>query len=108
MSFDIGGMMEKIRNMQTEMEETKRRLKEIKVSAESGGGMVKVTMSCDTRLKSIEIDDALLKADDKAMMEDLIVAATNKAIEEVEKTVEKEMGKMKNGMPNIPGLNLGF
>jgi len=108
MSFDIGGMMDKIRNMQTEMEETKRRLKEIKVSAESGGGMVKVTMSCDTRLKSIEIDDALLKADDKAMMEDLIVAATNKAIEEVEKTVEQEMGKMKDGMPNIPGLNLGF
>lgn len=108
MSFDIGGMMEKIRNMQTEMEETKRRLKEIKVSAESGGGMVKVTMSCDTRLKSIDIDDALLKADDKAMMEDLIVAATNKAMEEVEKTVEQEMGKMKDGMPNIPGLNLGF
>lgn len=108
MSFDIGGMMDKIRNMQTEMEETKRRLKEIKVSAESGGGMVKVAMSCDTRLKSIEIDDALLKADDKAMMEDLIVAATNKAIEEVEKTVEQEMGKMKDGMPNIPGLNLGF
>ncbi|MFA7325662.1 MAG: YbaB/EbfC family nucleoid-associated protein [Candidatus Kapaibacterium sp.] len=108
MSFDIGGMMDKIRNMQTEMEETKRRLKEIKVSAESGGGMVKVTMSCDTRLKSIEIDDALLKADDKAMMEDLIVAATNKAMEEVEKTVEQEMGKMKDGMPNIPGLNLGF
>ncbi|PKL78739.1 MAG: DNA-binding protein [Ignavibacteriae bacterium HGW-Ignavibacteriae-4] len=108
MSFDIGGMMDKIRNMQTEMEETKKRLKEIKVSAESGGGMVKVTMSCDTRLKSIEIDDALLKADDKAMMEDLIVAATNKAMEEVEKTVEQEMGKMKDGMPNIPGLNLGF
>lgn len=108
MSFDIGGMMDKIRNMQTEMEETKRRLKEIKVSAESGGGMVKVTMSCDTRVKSLNIDDALLKSDDKDMFEDLIVAATNKAIEEVEKTVEEEMGKLKGGMPNIPGLNLGF
>lgn len=108
MSFDIGGMMDKIRNMQTEMEDTKRRLKEIKVSAESGGGMVKVTMSCDTRLKSIEIDEALLKSDDKGMLQDLIVAATNKAIEEVEKTVEQEMGKLKDGMPNIPGLNLGF
>ena len=108
MSFDIGGMMDKIRNMQTEMEETKKRLKEIKVSAESGGGMVKVTMSCDTRLKSLNIDDTLLKSDDKDMLEDLIVAATNKAIEEVEKTVEQEMGKLKGGMPNIPGLNLGF
>ncbi len=108
MSFDIGGMMEKIRNMQTEMEETKRRLKEIKVTAESGGGMVKVTMSCDTRVKSIDIDDAILKSDDKTMLLDLVVAATNKAIEEVEKTVEQEMGKMKDGMPNIPGLNLGF
>lgn len=108
MSFDIGGMMDKIRNMQTEMEDTKRRLKEIKVSAESGGGMVKVTMTCDTRVKSLELDDALLASNDKAMLEDLIVAATNKAIEEVEKTVEQEMGKLKNGMPNIPGLNLGF
>jgi nucleoid-associated protein EbfC len=108
MSFDIGGMMDKIRNMQTEMEETKKRLKEIRISAESGGGMVKVNMTCDTRLKSIEIDEALLKSDDKAMMEDLIVAATNKAIVEVEKTVELEMSKMKDGIPNIPGLNLGF
>ena len=100
MSFDIGGMMDKIRNMQTEMEETKKRLKEIRISAESGGGMVKVNMTCDTRLKSIEIDEALLKSDDKA--------ATNKAIVEVEKTVELEMSKMKDGIPNIPGLNLGF
>ena len=108
MSFDIGGMMEKIRNMQTEMEDTKRRLKEIKVSAESGGGMVKVTMSCDTRVKSIDIDDAIFKSEDKTMLVDLVVAATNKAIEEVEKTVEQEMGKLKDGMPNIPGLNLGL
>jgi len=108
MSFDIGGMMDKIRNMQTEMEETKRKLKEMKVSAESGGGMVKVSMSCDTRLKSLNIDQALLKSEDTDMLEDLIVAATNKAIEEVEKTVEQEMGKLKNGMPNIPGLNLGL
>ncbi|MCB0702028.1 MAG: YbaB/EbfC family nucleoid-associated protein [Candidatus Kapaibacterium sp.] len=108
MSFDLGGMMEKIRNMQTEMEETKRRLKEIKVSAESGGGMVKVTMSCDTRVKSIDIDDAILKSEDMTMITDLIVAATNKAIEEVEKTVEQEMGKLKDGIPNIPGLNLGL
>ena len=108
MSFDLGGMMEKIRNMKTEMEETKRRLKEIKVSAESGGGMVKVTMSCDTRVKSIDIDDAILKSEDMTMITDLIVAATNKAIEEVEKTVEQEMGKLKDGIPNIPGLNLGL
>ncbi len=108
MSFDIGGMMEKIRNMQTEMEDTKRRLKEIKVTAESGGGMVKVTMSCDTRVKSIDIDDVILKSEDKTMLVDLVVAATNKAIEEVEKTVEQEMGKLKDGMPNIPGLNLGL
>jgi DNA-binding YbaB/EbfC family protein len=108
MNFDIGSMMEKIRNMQTEMEETKKRLKELKVSAESGGGMVKVTMSCDTRLKSLEIDEALLKSGDKDMLEDLIVAATNNAIVEVEKSVEQEMGKLKGGMPNIPGLNLGF
>ncbi|MER3329877.1 MAG: YbaB/EbfC family nucleoid-associated protein, partial [Candidatus Kapaibacterium sp.] len=71
MSFDIGGMMEKIRNMQTEMEDTKKRLKEIKVSAESGGGMVKVTMSCDTRVKSIDIDDVILKSEDKTMLVDL-------------------------------------
>lgn len=108
MSFDIGGMMEKIRNMQSEMEETKRKLKEIKVEAESGGGMVKVTMSCDTRVRSLSIDDALLKSDDKAMLEDLIVAATNKAIEEVEKTAEEEMSKLKSGLPNIPGMNLGI
>lgn len=108
MSFDIGGMMEKIRNMQSEMEETKKKLKEIKVTAESGGGMVKATMSCDTRLKSLEIDETLLKSGDKEMLEDLIVAATNNAIVEVEKTVEQEMGKLKVGMPNIPGLNLGF
>jgi DNA-binding YbaB/EbfC family protein len=108
MSFDIGGMMEKIRNMQTEMEETKRKLKEIKVSSESGGGMVKVTMSCDTRVKSIVIDESLLKSDDKSMIEDLVVAATNKAIEEVEKRAEEEVGKLKGGLPNIPGLNLGL
>ena len=99
---DMFGMVEK---MKREMEETKARLGDITVEGEAGGGMVKVTATATHRITKIQIDPELYK--DPEMMEDLICAAVNKAMEQAAETSRAELAKVTGGMmPNIPGLDL--
>jgi nucleoid-associated protein EbfC len=68
---------------------------------------VKATVTGKKQLISIEIDGSLMKGDDKAILQDLIVAAVNKANDEAEVTAKEEMRKSTEGLlPNIPGLDL--
>ena len=69
--------------------------------------MVKVTMTCQHRLQALEIDDTLI-GDDKEMLEDLVVAAINDAVSNVESTVQEKLAGLTSGMGLPPGMNLPF
>lgn len=100
-------LMGKLKEMQAEMERTRERLDDIIVYAETGGGMVKVSANANRKLLKIEVDPDIIDKEDKEMMEDLIVAAVNKAMEEAEKRAQAEVAKVSSGLlPNIPGMDM--
>ncbi len=105
--FNPMEMMSKLKEMQTEMEKARGRLSEITVVGESGGGMVKVTVNANRKVLRIDVDPELVNKDDKEMMEDLIAAAVNVALEKAEETAREEISRVSSGiMPNIPGFDL--
>ena len=82
--FDIMGMMGKVKEAQAKIKETQAKLVYLSATGESGAGMVKVTVNGDRKLVSIEFDESLLSPNDKEMLSDLTVAATNIAMEAIE------------------------
>ncbi|MDH3252272.1 MAG: YbaB/EbfC family nucleoid-associated protein [Ignavibacteria bacterium] len=107
---DMSGMMKQLQKMQERIAKVQEELEAKTVLGESGGGMVKVTANGKQQIVKVQIDKEVVDADDIEMLEDLVIAATNKALEEAGKMAQEEMGKVTSGMiPNIPGLNLpGF
>jgi len=104
--FDMMKMMGKVKEVQARMKEAQDNLALIKASAESGGGMVKATVNGKKMLVSLEIDPAILKSEDKVLVQDLVVAAVNKASDEVEVLAKEEIRKSTEGiLPNVPGLD---
>ncbi|MCP5062818.1 MAG: YbaB/EbfC family nucleoid-associated protein [Ignavibacteriae bacterium] len=108
MKGNMAGMMKQIQKMQAEMEKAQAELANKTVSAESGGGMVKATCNGQKEIISLEIDEEVANGGDKEMMEDLIVAAVNKALEAAGKLAEENLGSVTKGMippgMNIPGM----
>ena len=89
------------------MAEVQEMLEQKTVTAESGGGMVKITANGKHQVVKIEIDPEVVNPEDVDMLEDLVQAATNKALEDAGKMAQEEMARVTSGMlPNIPGLNL--
>ncbi|MCY1479884.1 Nucleoid-associated protein [compost metagenome] len=102
---DIMGMMGKLKETQQKIEETKKRLDFVLIDEQSSDGLLKVTLTANRTVKSIEIDDSLL--DDKEQLEDYLVLVMNKAIQKASDVNEAELGAVaKDGMPNIPGMDL--
>lgn len=108
MKGGMQGMMKQIQKMQAEMEKVQNELGNKTVTEESGGGMVKATANGKKEIISVEIDAEVIKDNDKDMLEDLVVAAVNKALESAGKMAEEELGNVTRGMIP-PGLNIpGF
>ncbi|MEQ6120242.1 YbaB/EbfC family nucleoid-associated protein [Reichenbachiella sp. MALMAid0571] len=106
--FDMMKMMGKVKEMQEKMKIAQESLAEIVVEAESGAGMVKATVNGKKELVSVNIDSALLNLEDKEMVQDLVVAATNKALAEADIKAKEKLKESTEGMmPNIPGFDLG-
>jgi DNA-binding YbaB/EbfC family protein len=100
-------MMKQIQKMQEKMARIQEELEARTVVGEAGGGMVKVTANGKQHLVRMQIDREVVNPADVEMLEDLILAAANKALEEAGKIAQEEMAKATSGMlPNIPGLNL--
>jgi nucleoid-associated protein EbfC len=107
---NMSGMMKQIQKMQEKMAQVQEGLEAKTVIGEAGGGMVKITVTGKQRLVKVEIDREVVNPDDVEMLEDLLLAAANKALEESAKMAQEEISKVTSGMlPSIPGLNLpGF
>ncbi len=107
MKGGIGQLMQQAQKMQADMQKAQEEMAALTVTGESGGGMVRITMTCKHQVRALEIDDALL-GDDKDMLEDLITAAFNDAIRKVETTVQEKYSGMTAGMRLPPGMKLPF
>lgn len=100
-------LMGKLKEMQSEMEKTRSMLDDITVTSEAGGGMVKVTANANRKILRVEIDRDIIDPSDKEMIEDLVAAAVNIALERAEDKAREEINKVSSGfMPNIPGFDL--
>jgi DNA-binding YbaB/EbfC family protein len=105
--FDMMKMMGKMKEVQARIKEAQDNLVRVVAHGESGAGLVKATVNGKKQLVALDIDTSLLKGDDKIILQDLIVAAVNKANEEAEVLAKEEMRKSTEGLlPNIPGLDL--
>ena len=108
MKGGIGSIMKQAQAMQENMQKAQDELAHIEVSGESGGGMVKLLMTCRYDVKKVEIDPELLgDIDDREVLEDLIAAAVNDAVRKVEKTSQEKMAGLTGGM-DIPGFKMPF
>lgn len=106
--FNLGDMMGKIKEMQERLQAAKEQLDDIIVEAEAGGGMVRVTANANRKILKIKVDTDIIDKNDPEIMEDLITAAVNKALEQAETRGRDELQDATKGiMPNMPGLDLG-
>lgn len=107
MKGGLGGMMKQAQQMQQNMQKAQAELATVEVEGQAGSGMVKVTMTCAHEVRRISLDDSLL-ADDKEMLEDLIVLALNDAMKKVEATTQQRMSGFTSGMGLPPGMKFPF
>lgn len=104
--MNIGKMMQQAKKMQEGLKTLQQELENLEVTGESGGGMVKVTMTGQKLAKKVEIEDSLWNEQDKALIEDLVTAAFNQAAEKADATAKEQQQKLMNGMPLPPGFSL--
>ena len=104
---DMMGMLGKVKEFQAKMKEAQESLGQLSESAEAGAGMVKVTVNGRKQLVNLSIDPELMKAEDREMLQDLIIAAVNRAIENIEEKIKSRIQESTEGvLPNIPGFDL--
>ena len=104
MNFDMSKLMQQAQKMQEQMKKAQEKQDSMEVSGESGAGLVKVTMTGKYDVKSVNIDDSLMK-EDKEMLEDLIAAAVNSAVKKIEEnSSSSDLQQMaKDAGIDIPG-----
>ena len=100
---NIGNMMKQAQQLQKKMADAQEKLNSIEVEGVSGGGMVKVTATAKGEIKRINLDESLLKPEDKEITEDLIVAAYNDAKAKLRSLTTEEISKAAGGF-GIPGF----
>lgn len=106
MKGGFGNMMKQAQKLQEDMQRAQEELANMEVTGQSGGGMVSVVMTGRHDVKRVSIDGSLM-GDDKEMVEDLVAAAVNDAVRQLEEKTQEKMAGMTAGL-NIPGMKLPF
>jgi hypothetical protein len=108
--MNMADMFGKLMDMQRKMAETQETLAQHTVTAEAGGGMVQVTANGQQRITAIKLDPGILASGDQEMVEDLLIAGVNKALESAAALAKQEMGRLAGGMlpPGIDLSSLGL
>ncbi|KAF0192083.1 MAG: hypothetical protein FD165_1151 [Gammaproteobacteria bacterium] len=101
MKGGIGNLMKQAQKMQENLQRAQEELGNMEVTGQAGGGLVSVVMNGRHDVKRVKIDDSLF-GDDKEMLEDLVAAAVNDAVRQIEKTTKEKMSAMTSGM-GLPG-----
>jgi nucleoid-associated protein EbfC len=103
---DMMGLMKQAAQLQTKMQEMQAELDRIEVEGAAGGGMVTVTLTAKGELKGVKIDDSLMKAEEKEVLEDLLIAAHADGRRKAETVMQEKMKSLTGGLPLPPGLKL--
>ena len=103
MPGNMANLMKQAQRMQRQMEEQQKELETKEFTATAGGGAVEVTVSGKREVTKVKLAEEVVDPDDIEMLEDLVAAAINATVKQVDETAEAEMGKRTGGM-NIPGL----
>jgi DNA-binding YbaB/EbfC family protein len=106
MKGNLAGLMQQAQKMQEELQKAQEELANMTVTGEAGGGLVRVTMTGKHAVRRVEIDPSLL--DDREMLEDIVAAAINDAVNRVASTMQERMSDMTSGIPLPPGMKLPF
>jgi DNA-binding YbaB/EbfC family protein len=102
----LGNLLKQAQKMQAQMQRAQEELAALQVEGTAGGGMVRAVVSGKYEVVSIKIDPEVVDPDDVEMLEDLIAAALNQALQKVHEKVAEEMGKVTGGLGAglLPGL----
>jgi len=107
MRGDIGNLMKQAQAMQANMQKAQAEIALLEVTGESGGGMVKVTLTGKHQVKRVQIEPAVI-GEDREMLEDLIAAAFNDAVQKADAASQAKMAGLMGGMQLPPGMKLPF
>ncbi|HUQ12110.1 MAG TPA: YbaB/EbfC family nucleoid-associated protein [Steroidobacteraceae bacterium] len=102
-----GNMMKQAMALQANMKKAQEEIANMEVIGESGGGMVKVTMSGKHEVKRVQIEPQVI-SEDREMLEDLVAAAINDAVNKVETQTQARMSSVMSGVSLPPGIKLPF
>src|SRR5437870_4599696 len=104
MKPNLSDLMKEAQKIQERMQEAQRELEKLEVVGESGGGLVKVTMTGRHDVKRVSIDNSLFDIDSKEMLEDLVAASVNDAVRKIERETRSRMGKLTEGIQLPPDM----
>ncbi len=104
--MNIEDLMKAAQNVQEQLSTAQASLDQIEVEGASGGGLVRVRATAKGRILGVAIDDSLMQASEKTMLEDLVAAAFNDARTKADAASNQEMGKLTAGLPLPPGFTL--
>ena len=104
--LDLDKIMQMAQNAQAELAKAQDNLDKVEVEGASGGGLVKIKATAKGRILGVTIDDSLMVASEKTMLEDLIAAALNDARGKADQAAAVEMQKMSSGLPLPPGFKM--
>jgi hypothetical protein len=104
--MNMGKMMHQAKKMQEKMQQMQQEMAQAEISAEAGGGMVRVVATGDKRIRRIEVSAELWQEQDKALLEDMVAAAVNAAMQQIDDAMAAKQKEIFSGMPLPPGFSL--